>query len=106
MEDAGGTGGFLLAFGISSDSSDSLGCEMMQTKVHPAIEGLCFPLCWVPFLWSMLDLSIPDGGERHRPLALLPCPVGTPDAGPEETPRAEQWLGTDEDTTKRELGEG
>lgn len=47
MEDAGGTGGFLLDFGISSDSSDSLGCEMMQTKVHPAIEswglGALFP---------------------------------------------------------------
>lgn len=79
---------------------------MMQTKVHPAIEGLCFLLFWVPFLWSMLNPSIPDGGEQHRPLALLPCPMGTPDAGPEETPQAEQGLGIDEDTAKRELGEG
>lgn len=90
VEDAGrGTDGcwmasclVLLVWFFLSDSCNFLGCEIMQTEIHPAIKFCClgvwvffFLLFWVPLIWSAFKRprstsAPPDRGkQQHWPLA-------------------------------------
>lgn len=100
-----------------SDSCNFLGCEIMQTEVHPAIKFCCLgffsPLFWVPLIWSAFRrphfnlsasrsrraaaltprFSFQLPAEKHpcRGAAVLPCKKTH--AGPErQTSQPEQWL--------------